>query len=102
MEGIKTLMGDYKAPGVAAPRTTWKDDNDQGLVFAKTQEPEWANRKKTLTCFGCGKKGHVLKKCDSTSKKERTKIWETKKKGFGRNDAPPRPPQERMSRRRRG
>ena len=85
VEGMKTLMVDYKAPGVAAPRATRKDNADQGLFFAETQE--CANTKKTLTCFGYGKKGHVLKEFNSTSKKERQKIWETKHKGFRRDNA---------------
>ena len=43
--------------------------------------------KKTLTCFGCGEKGHVLDECPKTSKKERADIWETRNKGFRKDDA---------------
>ena len=85
VEGTKTLMVDYKTPGVATPRATRKDDDDQGLTFAKIQE--WARMKKTLPYFGCRKKGHMLDECPETSKKERAKIWETKNKGFRRDDA---------------
>ena len=81
---MKTLMVDYTAPGVAAPKAARKNDGDQGLAFTKTQE--W-QRRKTLTCFGCGKKGHALKDCKSTPKKDRQKIWETKNKGFRKDDA---------------
>ena len=35
-EGMKTLMVDYKAPGVAAPRAGRTDNKDQGLAFAKS------------------------------------------------------------------
>ena len=82
---MKTLMVDYKAPGVAAPGAARKDDNDQGLAFTKTQK--WAKTKKTLACFGYGKKGHVLNECNLTSKKERQNIWDTEIKGFRKDTA---------------
>ena len=49
VEGMKTLMVDYKVPRVAAPRASRKDKDNQGRAFAKTQEQEWANTETTLT-----------------------------------------------------
>ena len=36
--GMKTLMVEYKALGVKAPRAAKKNKDDQGVAFAKTQE----------------------------------------------------------------
>ena len=85
VDGMKTLMVDYKAPGVTAPKATKKDEDNPGLAFAETQE--WVNTKKTLTCFGYRKKGHALEDCKSTSKKEQQKIHETKRLGFRKDDS---------------
>jgi hypothetical protein len=85
VEEIKTLMVDYKAPGVMAPAATKKkmDGNDQGVAFVKQ---EWM---KEITCFVYKKKRHLIGQCNKTTKKERRKVWDTKKKEFqGRsNDA---------------
>ena len=97
VKGMKTLMVDYNAPGVAAPRPGRKDDNDQEFAFAETQE--WDDMKKALMCFGCGKKGHLLEEYSSTSRKERQKIWHTKHKGFKKDDASSAAPRRRRPRR---
>ena len=58
VEDMKTLMADYTVPGGAAPTAARKSVDDQGVVFAETQE--WIKR---ATCFGCREKGHLLATC---------------------------------------
>jgi predicted transcriptional regulator len=60
-----------------APKTATKDEDNQGIVFAETQE--WI---KIATCFGCGKKRQLLEDCKMTPKKERQKVWGTMHKEF--------------------
>ena len=73
VEGMKTIMVDYKAPGVTAPTAAKKNKDDYGVAL-------WI---KGVTCFGCGKKGHFLKDCKMTSNKERQKAWDVRRKKFG-------------------
>ena len=60
----------YKALRVTAPSATKKktDEDHQGVAFAKQ---EWV---KDVTCFGYGKKGHLIGRCHSTIEEERQKV----------------------------
>ena len=71
-------MVDYKAPGVTAPRVERKDNDNQGIAFAETRK----GKHDGWVCFGCRKKDHILKYCTTTSKKEKTEIWNLKNNNF--------------------
>jgi hypothetical protein len=83
VEGMKTLMVDYRVPGVAVPTTTERGDDHQGVAFTETLD-DW---KKDVTCFDCGGKGHLIGKSRKTTEEERQrKMWVAKEKEFNDRD----------------
>ena len=93
------LFGDYNAPlTVVKAKRVLSDytvtvnskadpdanegDDGIGLAFAETQE--WV---KTATCYGCGRKGHLLSNCKKTPTERKKAIYAMVKKATSRRPA---------------
>ena len=80
-------MVDYKVPMEVTPPATKRNNSNQGVAFAETED--W---KKDVTCFGCGKKGHRIAVCKKITEEERHKVGTSGRGGsMGRRMTHPRP-----------
>ena len=62
---VKRILADYSAPFDSEVDTSPPEEDGMGLAFVESSH-EWI---KSANCFGCSKKGHILNRCTSTSKK---------------------------------
>ena len=68
---VKRVLSDFAVPaGSKANHVAAQADEGTGLTFAET--PEWA---RNTQCFRCGKKGHLLNRCEKTTKTRRDAIY---------------------------